>query len=702
MRYLLFAICFSFLSFGVAQKQNNYWLLQNSAMVNFNVNPPKADYGAYTNVDLNHISENSTVSDANGNLLFYTNGKNVWGKDRQFLKGGSLLDTNTYRSLTGCVIVPKPKHPNVYYIFYTYGFNGHNLYYATVDMRANNGKGEVVEKNIPLWGAVFFGIKATGVDACNGIWVIAQDASRDQFISFRIGASKIDTVISIHANLQFGGYNSYFEQNMRLSADASLIAMTNRNTFSTFELQKCYLYQFDNKTGLIDREKIIIDEPWPSQSLEFSPNGKKLYINTTAPYLNDDSKLWNVMCEYDVSIFDSKRVNGSMKKHYFNRSTSFPSGYSMMVAPNGKLYTARGSQDNKEFPNIKTYLGEFLNANEGGMPKINQESIYITTKYDNVGKNDGSFFLNANYLQNYYEHLPKLVLPNKFCTGDSINLRADTAYASTIYKWFVNDSLVSTAAQPKIKLDKVGKQNITLHINECLVEQDIQVSPSLVPILKDTSLCEAQPISLTAANNGNKYLWNTKETTQTIAVSNGGKYKVTVTNTCNQILDSASVKLYPRFYDFLNPITEVCEQGKVTLTAPSGATNYNWNTGETTSSITITQAGKYQVQLANRCYALSDSTEVVFFNEIYKTSAQNLVTANGDGKNEALELFTHDLQDFTLSIYNRWGARVFISHNSLEVWKPNEVEAGVYYYSVTAAYCNGKPYEQKGWVQVVK
>lgn len=687
--------------FANAQKQNNHWLLQNSAMVDFNVNPPKASFGGYTNVDYTHSSENSTVSDANGNLVFYTNGKNVWGKDRHFLLGSPLLDTNIYNTKTGCVIVPKPLHPNIYYIFYTYGLNAHSLYYATVDMRANNGKGAVVEKNTPLWGPVFFGIKATGVDGCNGIWVIAQDASRNQFVSFRVGASKIDTLISLHSNTFRSGYNTYWEQNMRLSSDARLLAMPNTNIINS-KFQTFSLYQFDNKTGLIDREEIIPQKPQIQHRFEFSPDGKKLYINSVDSFPNDNSKIWNVMYEYDVSVFDEKLVNGSMQKYNFNRSTNFPSGYFMMLAANGKFYTTRGNQDDREFPNIKTSLGEFLNANIGGMPIINQETIYITTKYNSIGQNEGSFFLNANYLQNYYEHLPKLVLPSKFCTGDSITLRADTAYATTKYKWFVNDSLVSTAAQPKIKLKEVGKQNITLYINECLATQDITVSPSLVPILKDTSLCENQPINLTAPDNGDKYVWNNKETTQAISVAKGGTYQVTVSNTCNQIIDQAVIKLHPKFYDFLNPITEVCEQDEVTLTAPTGATKYIWSTGEMSENITTAKAGKYQVQLSNRCYALSDSTEVVFFNVIYKTNAQNLITDNGDGMNDGLALFTSDLKDYTLSIFNRWGARVFITHNSLEEWKPNEVEAGVYYYSVTAAYCNGKPYELKGWVQVVK
>jgi hypothetical protein len=594
MRYLFFIFFVCNIFFASAQKQNNNWLLMNSAMVNFNVNPPNANYGGYTDVGINHISENSTVSDANGNLLFYTNGKNVWGKDRQFLLGSPLLDTNIYKAKTGCVIVPKPLHPNIYYIFYTYGFNAHSLYYATVDMRANNGKGAVVEKNIPLWGPVFFGVKATGVDACNGIWVVAQDASRDQFVSFRVGVTKIDTIISLHSNTFWTGYNTYWEQNMRLSSDARLIAMPNTNildsNFDTFSL-----YQFDNKTGLIDREEIIPQKPQIQHRFEFSPNGKKLYINSVDSFPNDKSKLWNVMYEYDVSVFDANRVNGSMQKYNFNRSTSTPSGYSMMLAPNGKFYTARGNQDDREFPNIKTSLGEFLNANTGGMPQINQDAIYITTKYNSIGQNDGSFFINANYLQNYYEHLPKLVLPSKFCTGDSITLRADTAYASTQYQWFVNDSLVSTAAQPKIKLNKVGKQNITLHINECLATQDIALSLSLVPILKDTSLCQNQPINLTAPTNGDKYVWNNKETTQNISVSSGGTYQVTVSNTCNQITDQAVVKLHPKFYDFLNPITEVCEQDQVTLSAPTGATQYLWSTGETTKNIITAQAGKYQV-----------------------------------------------------------------------------------------------------------
>ncbi len=58
--------------------------------------------------------------------------------------------------------------------------------------------------------------------------------------------------------------------------------------------------------------------------------------------------------------------------------------------------------------------------------------------------------------------------------------------------------------------------------------------------------------------------------------------------------------------------TNVCAGGSITLTAidPSGGTNYHWNTGATTQSITVSQSGSYSVDVTDALFCTKYSIPV--------------------------------------------------------------------------------------------
>jgi gliding motility-associated-like protein len=81
----------------------------------------------------------------------------------------------------------------------------------------------------------------------------------------------------------------------------------------------------------------------------------------------------------------------------------------------------------------------------------------------------------------------------------------------------------------------------------------------------------------------------------------------------------------------------------------------------------------------------------------------NLITVNGDGKNDTFTLINVmpddncDTKFEQIEIYSRWGRRVFQSNSRNFEWSPIQVPAGMYYYLVRL---NTKSI--KGWVQVTK
>ena len=95
------------------------------------------------------------ISDSKGNLLFYSDGVKVFNKNHELMEDGILIDnyaTHFSSSLYDgyCKVTPFPGHKNKYVLFYHAGYEKtyRCLYYAIIDMNANNGLGKVEKKNI--------------------------------------------------------------------------------------------------------------------------------------------------------------------------------------------------------------------------------------------------------------------------------------------------------------------------------------------------------------------------------------------------------------------------------------------------------------------------------------------------------------------------------------------------------------------------
>jgi hypothetical protein len=132
-----------------------------------------------------------------------------------------------------------------------------------------------------------------------------------------------------------------------------------------------------------------------------------------------------------------------------------------------------------------------------------------------------------------------------------------------------------------------------------------------------TTICAGYTVDLDAGNQFTGHLWNTGASTSTITASTTGQYYASMTdiNGCSGYTDTVdvtnmSVNLTTTGYSLCNP------QAYPTLNAGSGYYLYNWNTGDTISSITATVPGNYYVTVIdeNGCTASSD-TITIYLNQ---------------------------------------------------------------------------------------
>jgi len=100
---------------------------------------------------------------------------------------------------------------------------------------------------------------------------------------------------------------------------------------------------------------------------------------------------------------------------------------------------------------------------------------------------------------------------------------------------------------------------------------------------------------------------------------------------------------------------------------PGPFNTYNWYNGSTQSHITVSQPGRYSVVVNDYCGTASDEIMITEANcDIYFPSA---FTPNNDGKNDWFRMLGgHNVTEFHLAVYNRWGQKVFESFNPAKGW----------------------------------
>lgn len=344
---------------GCAQKEGAIWYFGNGAGLNFNGGQP---------VPLNDgrvrtLEGVASISDRNGNLLFYSDGTVVLDRNHNIMPNGNDLKGNE-TSTQSVIIIPKPKNPGIYYLFtvdkpdYSAPPNDpiEGVHYSVIDMSLNSGFGDIVEtqKNIHL---VTYDpndpkekefkssekIAAIVAGDCVSYWVVTQFTNK--FYSFKVSENGVETspVISsvptyIPPTIRDPQANKTGIGYMKISPNGRKLAIAHASTLLGLGPRgpeknngKVFLYDFDNQTGQVSNEKLILDNSYP-YGVEFSPKSTKLYI-TSNYYVNGE-----VLEKSELYQFDLESSNTYNSKTLLHKS-SYVAG-ALQLAINGKIYRA--------------------------------------------------------------------------------------------------------------------------------------------------------------------------------------------------------------------------------------------------------------------------------------------------------------------------------------------------------------------------
>ncbi|MCD9019410.1 PKD domain-containing protein [Parachryseolinea silvisoli] len=134
---------------------------------------------------------------------------------------------------------------------------------------------------------------------------------------------------------------------------------------------------------------------------------------------------------------------------------------------------------------------------------------------------------------------------------------------------------------------------------------------------------------------------------------------------------------------------------------------WSWDVGDNPvgtdaeATITTEKHGNYPVKLRalNAAGCTSTVTQEVPV-RAKLTMIPNIFTPNGDGTNETFELQGLENSAWDLLVYNRWGGTVYKKKNYQNNWTGGGLSSGVYFYTVTNAFCPDRNY--KGTVTISK
>ncbi|MGQ9846709.1 MAG: poly(ethylene terephthalate) hydrolase family protein, partial [Bacteroidales bacterium] len=176
------------------------------------------------------------------------------------------------------------------------------------------------------------------------------------------------------------------------------------------------------------------------------------------------------------------------------------------------------------------------------------------------------------------------------------------------------------------------------------------------------------------------YTWSTNETTPSITVSPSQttNYTVTVVDAkgCSSEAN-ATVNVVGSTTNLnLGPDVELCQGDSIILDAGNGFTSYNWNTGDTTQSITVTTSGSFSVTVTDS-YGCQNADSVLI---VFNNPTPNLGNDTSICQNQQLILTPGNYQQYI------WSNGQTSSSITIDA---NNINPGTFSYSVTVSDQNG-------------
>jgi gliding motility-associated-like protein len=224
-----------------------------------------------------------------------------------------------------------------------------------------------------------------------------------------------------------------------------------------------------------------------------------------------------------------------------------------------------------------------------------------------------------------------------------------------------------------------GMYVLTYENGDCSVRDSVEVvvfeSPQF-DLGPDRTTCPDEPVVLSVPYQG---VWNTGFTGGSLNITSSGTYSVSVSNGPCLVSDQIIVTILPAPIAYLKSEYVFCKGQQRTLSAYNPVNEgYMWNTGSDSTTIVVKEPGTYSVLAYNVCGTAEAATVVVEEDCTYSIYIPTSFTPNSDGINDFWKPVVYNLSEYEVSIFNRWGERIWHTTDTDDVWT-GEVRDGAYY-----------------------
>lgn len=608
----------SFGEFTFAQGEANVWYFGLQAGLDFNGGAPVA----LTNSGSSMTEGCVSISDAAGNILFYTGGVTVRNSNHAPMANGTGLMGDP--STTQVAAFKKPGSQNIYYIFTgDYEANANGIRYSEVDMTLNGGLGGVTAvKNILLNTPSCE--KLTAIRHCNGqdVWVVTHDWNSNAFRTYLVTAAGVNTtpVIS-NAGIVIGPPTSNAVGSLKGSPDGTKLASATGNPLQSFEL-----FDFNNSTGVVSNPILFpqLTGAYSAYGVEFSPDGTKLYGGSLTPDIY----------QYDLCAGSNTAIANSGVKIGSSPSPTTNIG-ALQRGPDGKIYVSRA---------VVPWVGVINNPNVLGVG-----CNYVDNGVSLSGK-DAYLGLPA-YVNDQFKQPPPPFTVSDTCLIGNFSAPGITNCSSSIItslSWNFGDpssggNNTSAVNNPSHTFTGPGTYTVTLVLNypcgsDTLVQNITVTSCGFSATATPVNItCNAQCTGSATANPSAgvapyTYAWSTSQTTQTITGLCAGNYSVAITDSTSAIVTATvSITQPPVLTAAATATSAACgSNGSATVNAAGGTAGYtyNWNTMplQTTQTATGLAAGNYTVTVIDANGCTLTETVTVGFNNVLTLAASSTQT----------------------------------------------------------------------------
>ncbi len=467
-----------------AQNHTNHWYFGEKAGLLFDL---QNDPQVLTDGAMIASNACATISDKDGNLLFYTNGTNVWNRNHSIMINGVLAGTlggggpiiiTEPPILLNTIIIPITNKEGLYYVFTITSANG--LRYSIVDMNGDSGLGEVTLKNQTLINRLGVG-KITAVHHADGksIWLMTTRKNEDDdYTSFY--AYKINEDGDIDSPVITDGlaYNGLQIGQMKFSPDGTKIACANYRPQSVSD--HLMVFDFNSENGVVSNKKnfltsFVFFEVVSAFGVEFSNDSKYLYASLTRQGMlgldgsgfQPEEIRKNIVYQYDISNFVPQEYYTSLHEDWNDLTDA-----GLQLAKNGKIYRALTVSDNVG----TSFLGQVNNPNILGVQaNYSHNSVNLISGKSRLGL--------PTFIQSYFR---TRILAENACLGEAIPMEVDTYGEITDAVWDFGDGNTSNLINPQHIYTASGNYTVqvTITVNNCpiTVAKDIRVYklPSLI------------------------------------------------------------------------------------------------------------------------------------------------------------------------------------------------------------------------------